>query len=363
MVYQAPGWAQEGTAPPGAVAGSWKPNPNALERFAQALALRYSGSFGGLPRVRLFEAWNEPNLSDYLAPQYKGREMVGAARYRRMLNAFYAGVKRVQSGATVIGGATGPFGDDPPDAWRTRPVRFLRDLLCLRAVGKRGAARRRICPNPPKFDILSHHPITLMFSPWRQPLSPNDVTVANFRRIGGLLRKAERGGTLGTRGRHPVWASEMWWESKPPDQSQFGMRISQLKRWVPGTMYELWKQGARAVIWLQIVDTPVGDNGFSGHQTGIYFSDGTKKPYYEGFQFPFVTQRRGRSAEVRAWMIPPASGPLSIQRKRKGGWGTIRRAQARRGKPLQATLRLPGTATLRATVAGQSSLGWRQNGR
>src|SRR2546423_7304870 len=54
--------------PPGdaARAGTWRPSAVAFNDFAHALAARYSGNWMDtgvrLPRVRYFQAWNEPNL-------------------------------------------------------------------------------------------------------------------------------------------------------------------------------------------------------------------------------------------------------------------------------------------------------------
>ena len=55
----------------------WAPDPGAYGRFAVAVARRYSGQFTDplnagtdLPRVRLYQAWNEPNLPLFLQPQW-----------------------------------------------------------------------------------------------------------------------------------------------------------------------------------------------------------------------------------------------------------------------------------------------------
>ena len=66
-VEEAPAWAQR--CHTGRVCD---PDPDVLALFAKAAAARYSGSFGGLPRVRLWQGLNEPNLSLYFNPQFKG---------------------------------------------------------------------------------------------------------------------------------------------------------------------------------------------------------------------------------------------------------------------------------------------------
>ena len=120
----APGFAEGPGRPSSATAGSWKPDAGAYGQFARAVAIRYSGSYEGLPRVRYYQAWNEPNLSMYLAPQYKGKRSVAPEIYRRLLNSFYAGVKGVDRANVVITGGTAPYGDEPGGD-RTRPLTFL----------------------------------------------------------------------------------------------------------------------------------------------------------------------------------------------------------------------------------------------
>jgi beta-glucosidase/6-phospho-beta-glucosidase/beta-galactosidase len=83
-------------------AGGTHASPGKLGQFARAAARRYSGSFQGLPRVRYWLVWNEPNLSRYLAPQYQQRRMVGASRYRKMVNAVAASVHGVHQDSPAL---------------------------------------------------------------------------------------------------------------------------------------------------------------------------------------------------------------------------------------------------------------------
>src|SRR5438270_90526 len=70
-----------------------------------AAARRYSGAFAGLPRVRYWIAWNEPNLSSFLTPQ---RNNVSANIYRALLNAFASAVKAVHQDNQVVAGQLDP---------------------------------------------------------------------------------------------------------------------------------------------------------------------------------------------------------------------------------------------------------------
>ena len=74
-VLGAPAWAQSNVSRR-PIDGPVKPSPEALADFATALASRYSGRFQGLPRVRYWQVWNEPNLSVFLMPQIEGGKAV-----------------------------------------------------------------------------------------------------------------------------------------------------------------------------------------------------------------------------------------------------------------------------------------------
>src|SRR4051812_33116479 len=177
-VSSAPDWAEGPGEPADATPGTWKPDASALGQFGQMLATRYSGAYDGLPQVRYFEAWNEPNLSNFLTPQWIGHTPFSPTHYRRMLNEFYAGVHRGQPGAKVIGGATAPFGDNSPDHPfykgnpRLHPMVFLRRLFCL------SDALKPNCSAKPKLDILSHHPVNPRTAPTVAASNPDDVEVA-----------------------------------------------------------------------------------------------------------------------------------------------------------------------------------------
>ena len=112
-IYRAPPWAEGPNRPassdPGILgSGAWKPDPGALGDFATALATRYSGAFPDpatgqpLPHVRYYEAWNEPNIPQFLAPQYEGGKPTGVSIYRDLLRAVANAVKAVDKGNLVI---------------------------------------------------------------------------------------------------------------------------------------------------------------------------------------------------------------------------------------------------------------------
>ena len=311
----APGWAL-GPNPDTPFGGAWKPNPEMLGQFAEAVARRYSGSYSPglaqpvLPAIGYIEPWNEPNLPHFLSPQWKGKKKTKPTSpnlYREMLNAVYEGAHRGSAGVKVMAGSTAPYGDDPGEGPRVRPLRFLRELLCLEK--KRGKLRGDRCKEKAKLDLLSHHPITTSGGPNRNAISPDDIAIADFESAVEALRAAERERTIKPKGRRQIWATEIWWETNPPDDAEHAFPVGKVARWVPEALQLLRKQGGSAAIWLQIVDSPPP----GGFQTGLFYSDGTAKPLAEAWRTAFSKKR----AEPRAG--GEGGGTSSDQRPRTLG--------------------------------------------
>jgi hypothetical protein len=257
--------------------GTYKPDPVAFGDFARALAARYEG------QVKHFEAWNEPNLDPFLNPQYEGNTLTGPDVYRKLLNAFYAGVHDVQPGATVVAGSTAPYGD-PPGGRSSRPLTFLRDLLCVKK-GKKGRVLAANCPQKADFDVLAHHPINTSGGPNRSAIHPDDASTPDVKHVVKILRKAEKKKRTGTRGRHKVWLTEFWWESDPPDKCT-GVPVQRHKKWIGKALRSFRRQGAKVAINFQIRDTVYRDRqcGLNTLQTAPFFVNGETKPAFKAFR-------------------------------------------------------------------------------
>ncbi|HST90825.1 MAG TPA: hypothetical protein VLJ13_01350, partial [Brevundimonas sp.] len=292
----APAWAEGAGRPGNAPAGTWRPSAADYGAYGQALARRYSGSFPGpdglgpLPAVHYFQAWNEPNLSIYLTPQWEGRSQASGGIYRGLLNAFYDGVKAVQPGATVVSGGTAPYGDAPGGV-RTRPLAFLRSLLCLKGKGRKLRPRR--CPDPAKLNALAHHPINTSGGPLRSAINRDDVSTPDLGNVTRLLRVAERRRTIRPGGRRPVWVTEFWWNTNPPNTAR-GFSPARQARAIEQSLYLFWKAGADTAFNFVIGDTATRPNVHAGFQGGAFFQDGRPKPALTAFQFPFVTAALNR---------------------------------------------------------------------
>ncbi len=84
----APTWAEGAGRPASARPGTWRPDPAQFASFATAAARRYDGHFPDplqpgaiLPRVRYWQAWNEPNLVLLPGPPVDAqRQWLGAGK-------------------------------------------------------------------------------------------------------------------------------------------------------------------------------------------------------------------------------------------------------------------------------------------
>lgn len=352
----APRWAESPGRPPDAAPGTWRPDPAALEDYAIALGRRYSGTFPDpadhghdLPRVYAFQVWNEPNLNVYLTPQWQGDSPASPSIYRAMLNAFYSGLKSVDRSALVVTAATAPFGDIQPGGPRLQPVRFWRGVLCTRVSASR-------CPDPAHFDVLAHN----MYS-WGSPEThaywPDDVAIPDLGKLTSLLRGAERAGRALPRERHPVWITEVGYNSRPPNP--YGVPLARAARWLDEALGELWREGASAIFWNQVGDQPPVPSYSATSQSGVYYVSGAPKwAMLDAFRFPIDTWRASGST-LEVWGKSPASGRLAIEQHGPSGWRTVRVLAIRRGATFQATIPRRGARTVRARIGRYASIALR----
>jgi hypothetical protein len=367
VVSHAPAFAEAPSRWPYAYLGSWAPSPVALGDFAGALARRYDGAFPDplhpgavLPRVRLLQAWNEPNLARYLEPQWVatgGRwSAFSPLLYRQLLNGFYAGVKSVEPTDTVIAAGIAPEGE-PAGVGAMAPVSFLEGLLCLR-----GAARAS-CPQRPHLDVLAFHPLSV-WDPDIPAASALDVAVSDISKVTGLLARAERLHTVLPSGHRPVWVTELNWKSSTPTSK--GAPDSLQAAWVSRALHRLWVAGVSVVDWQFLVDpyggvplaSPDGSLSLYPRPAGL-FAPGPggdtalalPKPFLRGFTLPF-DPLRVNARLVRVWaLVMHGRQSVLLQRQGRGGrWRTIARLNADPYGVLNQILRLAGRERLRLRV-------------
>jgi hypothetical protein len=185
LVPPTPAWAGAKTSDPN-FAGHYQPDPQEYGQWAQAVGVRYSGSYvpppdtssgsggsggggsggappippiigtaaqarvaaddpvaraaaaaGALPRVSFYSLWNEGNEYRFLAPQwgFAGSRAIepAAAIYRSLVDAGYAGLTASgHGGDAILVGETAPKGKSYPGPTNSiKPLRFLRAVYCV----------------------------------------------------------------------------------------------------------------------------------------------------------------------------------------------------------------------------------------
>jgi hypothetical protein len=308
-----PGWAERSAQ---GSPGTRSPDLDELAGFVRAAAVRYGGAFSGLPRVRYWQAWNEPNLSIFLSPQ-------SPDLYRRMVNRFAGAVRSVHADNVVVAGGLAPFGF-PGTA--VPPLQFMRELLCV----SEGATPRPTCGDKIAFDVWSHHPYTTG-GPTRKAQNPDDASLGDLPEMRRVLEAAIRAGHVESRGKVRFWVTEFSWDSSPPDPIAIPTRLH--ARWVSEALYRMWQAGVSLVTWFSLRDEALAESEF---QSGLYlrrgpgYASATAKLSLRAFRFPFVAfPSRGG---VLVWGRTPAGRPGAVLVERKTGksWTLVRRLTTNR---------------------------------
>ena len=257
-IWGTPEWANGGQAPNRA-----PHDPADLEDFATALADRYSGRYPGYLAVRLFSAWNEPNLEQFLAPQFdRAGRSVGPALYAPLARAVYEGVKRGNSEAMVAIGETSPRGHDVPTYGVVQdshsPARFARLLSDATPEVRFDAWAQH--PYPPRPHIAPDRPVR-----WPR------VGMGNLERFGAALDEwFDRDAT-------PIWITEYAHETLPPEP--LGIEPALQARYAEDAL-QLAAQNPRVrmFVWFVFRDR---DDGL--WQSGLLKEDSSPKPALERF--------------------------------------------------------------------------------
>ena len=284
-IFATPAWANRGR-------GRNRPPDNAvhLEKFAYAAAARYSGTWRRreddrrLPPVRLWIAWNEPNLNLGLIPQFRkvnGRWVINSAReYARICNAIYDGVHiTALTGQRVACGVTAPRGNNAPNQRRpsVSPLAFLRAM-------KRYGVRT--------FDAYAHQPYygAPRETPRTPPRARTAVTLGN---IDVLIDEVTR-----LFGPKRIWLTEYGYQTRPPDLT-FGVSWALQARYL-AQAYSIARAHPRIdmLLWFLLRD----EGRIDGWQSGLLSETGKPKPSFETFRrmprlaAPFFFDEEGYSS-------------------------------------------------------------------
>jgi len=253
--------------PPWANGGQGRNRPPAdareLEAFSQALADRYSGRHAGYPAVRLFSAWNEPNLEQFLAPQFDadGRS-VGPGLYAPIARAIYDGVKKGNPEALVAIGETSPRGHDMPSRGTVQdshsPARFARLL---------SEEQPRV-----RFDAWAQHPY-----PPRTNVAPDSRVRWPRVGLGNLERFGKAIDTWFARLESPLWLTEYAHETLPGNPVGIEPELQAI---FAAEALEVAARNPRVRLFIWFI---LRDSSENPWHSGILEEDGTPKPAFASF--------------------------------------------------------------------------------
>ncbi|TMK92640.1 MAG: hypothetical protein E6G42_07350 [Actinobacteria bacterium] len=235
---------------------------SSLTAFARAVAARYSGRYPGYPFVRFYGVWNEPNLNQFLAPQFdkKGRS-VGPALYAKLFKAAYTGIKGGNSLAQVGLGETSARGRD-------RHVGGLQDT---HSPGRFYQLVAKASPNL-KFDAVAHHPYPT--DPKQRPEQavrwPN-VSLSSIPRLESSLKQ-----WFHRKSAVPIWITEYGHETNPdPSGVDYQTQSDYMKR--------AFAIAARYPYVPMFIWFVLHDDAGDPWQSGLIAEDGTLKPAFFTF--------------------------------------------------------------------------------
>jgi hypothetical protein len=244
--------------------GGHTPNymPTKLSDFAtfvHLLASRYDGRNAGKGSVALWSVWNEPNLQQFLTPQYVGKKIVSPSNYAKLYKTAYAAIKSANPQAQVAAGETSAQGRDKPAkgvSQTVSPGTFAR--LLAKVPGLR-------------FDAWAHHPYPT--SPGAKPLElvryPN-VTLATLPKFESDLKKYFHRTV-------PVWITEYGHETKPGEPH--GVTTAQQAAYAKQALTIARQDPNVAMfIWFTFRDSPGNP-----WQSGLEGTSGAAKPSFAAF--------------------------------------------------------------------------------
>jgi hypothetical protein len=294
---------------------TWKPKPREFFKFMKAVATRYNGRYRDendgkaiLPKVSFWSVYNEPNQAGWLTPQFERGIATSPVIYRDLWR--YGRAALDQTGHKddiVLIGETAPLGSNAKNARSPmHPKRFIRELFCLNAKGRRytgSAAKKRKCSTLKKlggsFNALAwgHHPYTKLLSPTQRDKSRDSLTMANISELTDLLDQvAARSGVGAPRN---SMMTEFGYETEP--DPFVGISLAKQAEYINVGEYQAWQNPrvlGQAQFLLRDVPPVKGAKRNSKqywftYQSGLYKANGLPKPAVVAYKMPLVVTGRG----------------------------------------------------------------------
>ena len=362
--------------------GVFKSDPADFARFVEAVGRRYSGTTG-LPAVRMWSIWNEPNHPQFIQPlsERLGGRLAPSSphQYRRLYIAAQAALARSgHASDRVLFGEILPVGQGRLSATSTlRPILFLREFFCLdeRYRAYRGrAARVRGCSRFPRIATsgFAYHAYTRPGGPRVRLPHPDDATIGQVRRIEAALDRIAR--TRRVRKGLAIYNSEFGLQTNPPDCAGFGTSLTNQAAFLNEAEWTSFRRPRVKTYsnYLLVDDAirlqfePGTNRRYQGFQTGLRYGMGAvrcespdvvfpagtpKQPAYDAFRTPIYVRRARGGVEVFGLARPRRGAPQAIE--------------ILRGGAVVRTVTTSGyfTARVRGNPAGRWQLRWTFNGQ
>jgi Cellulase (glycosyl hydrolase family 5) len=249
-----PKWANGGQSP-----NHMPTHLSDFSTFVKMLATRYDGRNPGKGQVSLWSVWNEPNLQQFLTPQYVGKRIVSPSNYAKLYKTAYAAIKSANPWAKIAIGETSAQGRDKPAAGVSQtvsPGTFAKVLAKVPGL---------------RFDAWAHHPYPTArkATPLERVRYPN-VTLSQLPTFEKAL-KAEFHRAV------PVWITEYGHETTPAQpqgispslQAQYAKQALTIARNDPNVQMFCW--------------FTFRDNAGNPWKSGIESANGSVKPSFAAF--------------------------------------------------------------------------------
>ena len=354
---------------------AWEPSASQYGKFVQAIGTRYSGQYQGLPRVRWWELWNEPNFGPDLTPQaIKGSTIsVAPMVYRGLVDAAWQALRASghASDTIILGnldargqsGRPSRYAPDglPGNFGATKPMQFIRTLYCVDASYRqlRGRAAAVVgCPPSPagsrRFRAVhpglfqapgfADHPYPVNLPPTQaSSTDPDFVEFNELPRFAAALDRLQR--IYGSGHRFAIYNNEYGYITNPPNRSAVSRFVSPptAAYYINWAEYLTWRNPriASTMQFLLYDPNPFKAPEYGGFASGLLFYGGKPKASVDAYRLPVflpvTTARRGHSLELwgdarPAHFYDDYTVQVQFQRGSRGRFRTIRTVRA--GNPL-----------------------------
>jgi hypothetical protein len=233
-----------------------------LTQFAHMLAARYNGLRPGFGAVSRWSIWNEPNLEQFLAPQFDGTRIVSPKTYAKLYRAGYQGIKAGNPLAEVAVGETSNRGRNKPSPGTNQdtvaPATFA--YLLSKADPKLPFAAWATHP----------YPAGTRFGPTQKVAYPN-VTMTRLDQFGKSLE-------TWFKHRVPIWVTEYAQQTKP----EFPAGVTRAKQAADAKLaLEMAAKSpyVEMFIWFILRDSTV-----KTWRSGLITKSGVRKPSFNTFR-------------------------------------------------------------------------------